>query len=372
MFPTFRLLRFSCLCITLGFGILAALIAGLLTKDLLLASELFALSFLLGMPTFSLLSSKLSFYQSQRAAVLEESAAVGEGAFYEFAATDVVAFDDTDIFGPEDVNLKRFMLYGDRDNMEKAMRQMCALFAVVGGPLDFMFTNAIDNRVRHKSATNTVIEDDGLSGDVMGHRISAGSREYMIRNGIEIPEAARPSDSASDTTKVLYAAEDGEVYAKFYIRYSFSEEFTSLLPSLKEQGIIPLIYTRDPNITNELLDTLTAGADCMRVVKIYRPIREEKVYGRVSARMVTFGDKLNAIVMILLSKKYRAFTEKIRFTELLATFVGLVLAVVFGILGVNPAAVIASVVWQIVWCIVLHYMSISTFLREEKNKNNEE
>ena len=359
--------------ITVGVGVVAGAAAFLLAESIVTAVSVFTLAFLLGTPVFSVLSNKLSFYQSQRAAVLEESAAVGEGAFHEFAATDVVAFDDTDIFGPEDVNLKRFMLYGDRDNMEKAMRQMCALFAVVGGPLDFMFTNAIDNRVRHKSATNTVIEDDGLSGDVMGHRISAGSREYMLRNGISIPEAARGVDATIDTTKVLYAAEDGEVYAKFYIRYSFSEEFTSLLPALKEQGIVPLIYTRDPNITNELLDTLTAGADCMRVVKLYKPKPlDEKVYARVSARMVTFGDKLNAISMILLSRKYRRFSEKMRFTETCATAVGLMLAVAFSILGINAAAVFVSIVWQIVWCVALHYTSTRAFLKEEKNKNDED
>ncbi len=361
------------LAITLGVGVVAGLVAFFLTNSVFTAVGVLTLSFMLGTPVFSILSSKLSFYQSQRAAVLEESAAVGEGAFYDFSSADVVAFEDTDIFGPEDVNLKRFILYGDRDNMEKAMRQMCALFAVVGGPLDFMFTNAIDNRVRHKSATNTVIEDDGLSGDVMGHRISAGSQEYMVRNGIAIPESARSTDVSLDTTKVLYAAEDGEVYAKFYIRYSFSEEFTSILPSLKEQGIVPLIYTRDPNVSNELLDTLTAGADCMRVVKIYKPIpAEEKVYGRVSARMVTYGDKLNAISVLLLSRKYKSFSERISFAELCATGVGVMFAVLLGLVGLNFAAVFVSALWQVVWCVVLHYMSGNAFLREARRKNEEE
>lgn len=358
---------------TLGAGVVAGLVTLFITKSVFVAVSLFTISVLLGTPAFSILSNKLSFYQSQRAAVLEESAAIGEGAFYDFASSDVVAFEDTDIFGPEDVNLKRFMLYGDRDNMEKAMRQMCALFAVVGGPLDFMFTNAIDNRVRHKSATNTVIEDDGLSGDVMGHRISAGSQEYMIRNGIAIPEAARTNDVSLDTTKVLYAAEDGEVYAKFYIRYSFSEEFTSILPALKAQGIVPLVYTRDPNISNELLDTLTAGADCMRVVKIYKPIpAEEKVYPRVSAKMVTFGDKLNVISMLLLSRKYKNFSERMSFTELCATATGLMLAIVLGAIGLSAVAVFVSMVWQVVWCVALHYMSVNAFLREARRRNDEE
>ena len=175
---------------------------------------------------------------------------------------------DTDVFGPKDVNLKRFMLYGERGNMENVIGQMCALFAAAGGPLDFMFSNATKNRTRYKSAANTVIEDDGLSGEVGGKRIFAGSQKYMIRNGIAIPEAARTTDVSIDTTKVLYAAEDGELCAKFYIRYSFSEEFKNTIPLLKKNEDIPIIRTSDPNIDNALLDILTAKSNWMEVVKI--------------------------------------------------------------------------------------------------------
>lgn len=357
---------------TFGIGLVSGVVAYFLAGGLMAAISVFTLSVLLGTPVFSLLISKLSFYQSQRAAVLEESAAVGEGAFYDFSSADVVAFNDTDIFGPEDVNLKRFMLYGERDSMEKAMRQMCALFSVVGGPLEFMFANAIDNRAR-KAATDTVIEDDGLSGDVSGHRICAGTEEYMRRNGIAIPDGASNSAGVGiDTTKVMYAAEDGEIYAKFYIRYSFSEEFTMLLPELKAQGVIPLVYTRDPNISNELLNTLTAGADCMRVVRMYTPLAEEIVYSRVSANMVTYGDTLNAISMVLLSKKYRLFSEKMRFIELCAMGVGLMLTVCFGIVGINSAVTLVSSIWHLVWWAALHYMSSNVFLKDAVKKKDED
>ena len=118
---------------------------------------------------------------------------------------------------------------------------------------------------------------------------------------------------------------------------------------------------------------MTAGADCMRVVKIYKPIpAEEKVYSRVSAKMVTFGDKLNAIGMILLSKKYKNFSERMSFTELCATGIGLVLSLILGIIGVSGASVFVSILWQVVWCVALHYMSHNVFLGETRNKKDDE
>ena len=336
------------------------------------AMSAFTFVFLLGIPTFSILSHKLPYFHSQQSALMEDSAVIGETALFDFAKTDVITFEDTEIFGPDDVNLKRFMLYGDRDNMEKAMRQMCSLFSVVGGPLNFIFAGALDNRVRHSPASNPIIEEDGVSGDVGNHRISAGSEEYMQRHGIVIPEGSNRRETGIDTTKVMYAAEDGEVYAKFYIRYSLSEEFTMLLPALREEGIVPLVYTRDPNVSNELMKRLMAGSDCIRVVKKLTPHPgEDKLYNRLSAAIVTYGDKINAIDLILLAKKYKKLSDRLAVSEIYAMAVGVVLAVVLSLSGMSgvPSAIFG--LWQIAWCVVLHFVSRSSLLRDKsEDKDN--
>ena len=360
--------------IPFGVAAVAALVAYFLSWNPVTAMAVLAIVVMLGCPSFAIIASKVSYFHTQRAALLSDSTAIGEDAYHNFSAIDVFAFEDNDIFGPDDVNLKRFMLYGERDNMEKVMRQMCALFAAVGGPLDNMFSSVIDNRVRHKSATNMVIEDDGICGDVAGHKICAGSEDYMRRNGIAIPTAATAPESgiSLDTIKVMYAAEDGEVYAKFYIRYSLSEEFTMILPSLREAGIIPLVYTRDPNVSSELLATLTAGVGDMRVVKLYSPLKEEKVYNRVSASMVTYGDRLDASGMIVLSKKYNNFSMHVRFAEICAMGVGALLAIVLSIIGFGRATVLVATLWQILLSVALRFLSKTVFLGDARKKNEEQ
>ena len=359
--------------IPFGIGVVGGVVAYFLSWNVVTALSVLLLSIMLGCPAFAILSNKVTYFHSQRAAVFTDSAAIGEDAYHSFSAADVLAFDDTDLFGPDDVNLKRFMLYGERDSMEKVMRQMCALFAAVGGPLDYMFSNAIDNRVRHKSATNLIIEDDGICGEVAGHTICAGSEDYMRRNGIAIPSAAVAPESgvSIDTIKVMYAAEDGEVYAKFYIRYSFSEEFTMTLPSLREAGITPLVYTRDPNVSSELIETLTTGSDCIRVVKLYKPLKEDTVYPRISARMVTYGDKLDAAGMIVLSKKYKKVALHVRFAEICAMAMGVALALVLSVIGFGRITALAAVIWQVIWCIAVRMVSKYAFLKDAR-KNNEE
>lgn len=354
------------LIISLGAALVSGVICFFVPGGIVSALAAFALVFLLGCPALAILSHKISYFDSQNAALAEDSTVVGENSYSDFSDVDVIAFEDTEIFGTEDVNLKRFMLYGERDNIEKAMRQMYSLFSVVRGPLYKIFANALDNKVRHAPAEHMEIEEDGLSGVLAGSRIYAGSEDYMRRHGIILPPTTS-SDVGADTTKIMYAAEDGEVYAKFYIRYSFTEEFTMLLPELKKEGIVPLIYTSDPNLSNELLRTLSAGADCMRVVKrLEKRPDTDKIFRRASARVVTYGDKINAINTILLTRKYKSFSDKLAIVALYAMSIGSAIAAVASLISASaiPSAVFG--IWHILSCLVLRLLSKKVFVGDKK------
>ena len=356
--------------VSLGASVVLALVTFFLPGGTpVLAVSAFALTYLLSVPAVAILDHKITYADSQRTALAEDSTAVGETAYLDYSGVDVVAFRDTEIFGPDDVNLKRFMLYGDRDSMEKAMRQMSSLFAVVGGPLDHIFSSALEKRCH--PASSPIIETDGLSGDVDGRRIAAGTEEYMIRHGIRIPDGAvRQENGGIDTTKVMYASENGEVYAKFYIRYSFSEEFTSILPSLKESGIFPLIYTRDPNVSNELLRRLSAGADCMRVMKrLHHGDEDDPLYRRVSAGMVTYGDKLSAINMLLLSKKYVRISRIFGRIETASMAVGIVASAILSLAVASPIPSVAFGLWQILLASAVRLVSRLTLGRSGEHKH---
>lgn len=360
--------NFTNAAMMMGIGAGLSLVTGLVSffingYSLVAGAQSLAMVFMFSYPVFSILSHKLPLKHIVARAACEESAFVGESSVYEGADVDVFTYEDTEIFGIEDVSLRKVHLYGKAYNTPKAMKQMYALFSVVGGPLDFVFSSALDRKC--PPAEEIVIEDNGISGMFEGHRISAGTEEYMLSHGITIPEDDyRINNSSSDSTKIMYGAEDGEVYVKFFIRYSFSEEFTMLLPDLKEKKIVPLIYTRDPNITADLLKVLTLGEDIIRVMKKYVPRTvEEKTYRRVDSGIVTHGNKDSAINMVLLAKKYAQFQSSFEATELISMIVGAVLAVILalGDMFIIPATLLA--LWQIVWCVVLYVRSKLTFKR---------
>lgn len=357
------------LSVSFGAALVGAIIAFFLGDGWVSAATTFAAIALITVPAASILIHKLPYHRTVLKCESERSTVLGESSLYDYSGVDVITFNDVDVFGAEDVNLKRIIHYGNVDNVMKAMRQMSSIFANVGGPLERIFVNSLDRK--SPPATNAVIERDGIFGRVDGHGVCAGTAEYMTRHGIVLPPDAEASRlGISDSTRVMYGAEDGVVYVQFHIRYAFSEEFTMALPSLKDDRIVALIYTEDPNLSNELLSSLTGGEDNVRIMKRCLPkITEEKVYARISTGIVISDDKLDAVSAILLSKKYVRLMRTLSVASTVATVLGCVLSSLLSIFGLLDITSLAFVGWQLLWCFALYIVSLKSFSVKKKEEN---
>ena len=351
-----------------GVSFVAGAVAFFVFDGWISAASTMTFVFMMATPTVLVLTHKIAYFYSQKEAENQSSAIFGEAAIGDYAGVDVVTFKDTEVFGREDVNLQRIMLYNSSDEISKALRQMSSLFMNVGGPLDLLFSDSLDRKCA--PAENVEIDFEGLSGDVEGKRIHAGTLKYMIDQGVRIPaDATKVDNTISNSTRIMYAAENGVVYAKFFIRYSFSEEFSMLIPSFEEEGIKPLVYTRDPNVNNELLKILTGGADKIRVLKKKNNNSEDNtVYRKVSAGIVTTGDKTGAIGTLLLTKRYVRLMDRITTTELIAMIVGAALAVLCSLGGVNIVPSVILALWQGAWCGVVWFLSRRTLITQNTDK----
>ena len=354
------------LCVSFGAALVGAIIAFFVGDGILDFVTTFAAIFLLAIPAVTALVHMIPFYYSTRRFESEESAAIGESSLYEYSGVDVIALEDVDVFGHGDVTLKRIIHYGGVDNVMKAMSQMSSLFSTVGGPLDFMFENSLDRKC--SPATNVTVEQDGLEGKVDGHNVCAGTAEYMLRHGIELPSDAESSRfGLSESTKVMFAAEDGIIYVQFHINYAFSEKFARSLPSLNSEKVIPLIYTRDPNLSGDLMKALTGSSDSIRVMKKCNlKTGEDKTFKRVSAGIVTSGDKLDAVSIVLRAKKYVKLIKALSIAAIVAMASGCILAAILAIFGALGVSSLVFLGWQVLWCIAFCVVSHGSFSTNKK------
>lgn len=359
------------LFVSLGIALVSAIVGFFIPGGIIVAASVFATVYMISVPAFVVVMHKIPFYQATCEAEREESAVIGEKSFFDYSGIDVITFDDTEIFGKEDVNLQRIKVFGRKENLPKALWQMASLFAVIGGPLAYIFENSADRRV--SPADNVAVDVDGVIGAIEGVEIMAGSAEFMQRRGIAIPRDEGESAN-SQTTRIMYAAEGGEIYAKFYVRYMLSEDFTMILPLLLDDGIIPLVYTRDPNINDSLFRSLTAGKDSIRVLKKQNlPSSEVRLYSRISLGMASLGDKTNIINTILLAKKYTAFQTKLTLSELPVMIGGAMLGLLVSLCAKPPISSLILSAWYIGWSLAVILLGKKIFgKKKEKNKYKED
>ena len=361
--------RNNLIILAISFGV--ALVSGIVMLFMPLggpvsALSTFALVVALSMPAFTILSHKMPYADAEKEAISDESAIIGESALVDYSDVDVVVFEDTEVFGPDDVTLKSAS--DRRSDYLDTMKKMASLFAAVGGPLSRVFENALNKR--YSPATEIAVEDDGLSGVVEGERIMAGTAAYMKRHKVRIPAS---QDIKVGSTRVIYAASNGEFFATFTVHYSFSEEFALLLSAMREKGIVPLVYTRDFNINNEFMRVLTGGSDVIRVMRRYTPVKAPEVYSKINSAMVMKGEKTSAINLILTAKRYTHFQSVIAVTELSAAAVGAGLAVMIAFSNmISSLPTVLLSIWQLGWSVVLAITSRRSFkIRKKDDKNAE-
>lgn len=345
---------------SLGLSLVSAVASYFILDGIVSAAFTFVAVLMLSIPVFTVISHKLPFYQATLEAAEEDTAVVGESTFFDYAGVDVVTFDDTEIFGKDDVVLQRIKVYGRQENFQKALQEMCALFTVVGGPLKYIFEKALDRRV--SAANGVAVDTDGVIGYIDGVEVMAGSEEFMLGRGLKIPYDATVNSSFSKTTRIMYAAEDGEIYAKFYINYRLSEEFTMILPLLLDEGMKPLVYTRDPNVNDSLFRSMTAGTDSIRTLKKQNlPENERRLYQRISLGMVSVGDKTNIINALLLTKKYASLSAKLAMAELPAMIGGALIGLFLAICVPAKISSLLLALWHVAWCAALFFIGKKTF-----------
>ena len=147
-----------------------------------------------------------------------------------------------------------------------------------------------------------------------------------------------------------------------------------LTKSKIDEGVKPLVYTRDPNINDGLFRSLTAGKDSIRVLKKQNlPSSEVRLYSRISLGMVTLGDKGSVINAILLSKKYTSLQARFAFAELPAMCCGAVMGVLLSALVKSPMSSLLLSLWYVGWSIAISLIAKKIFgSNREKLKDKED
>ena len=332
------------LLISLGISLVAGVVMYFIGDGMISAVSTLTLTFYLCAPVALLLSHRLPYYQSVRSACAVGGGVVGETSHYDYAGVDVVCYKDTEIFPKGDVSLKHIILYDTTKEFTTVVEQMSSLFSVVGGPLDILFSETLVKKC--PPADEAFLEDGGIFGRIGDLVLHVGDAAYMSAKGIALPKEKDNRETIDFATKVMYAAENGRIYAKFYLQYKLNSAFKSHLATFAGEKIVTLVYTKDPNVTDALMRHLAGGRDLIRVIKEDASVTMPHKQERVSVGLVSTKGKESAIFLLLLCRRYVRMQKKLLQAFWFALGSGAFLGVMLSVFGLISLPSIIYGLWQ--------------------------
>lgn len=330
-------------------GILIA--TRILTQNGMAAVYAFCVTLSFSFPICSLLLHKLPAVQLFSRAAATRCAVVGEVSALEYCDAGVVAFEDVEAFPARNVRVQRIKLYGDAA-LDRVLYRVAGLFSAVGGPLDGVFRSSTAEVGLSAEVRLLRAEEGGIVASVDGHEVCVGRGEYMLSRNIHM--YYDPDDEKNllgGKINIMYAAEDGHLIAKFYVRYKMDEDFERDVEELHKRGIRTIIRTYDPNITEGLVAGIsyTERFD-VRVVRKTADQQNDFAVDRLNSGIVCKSSCRDILRTLFACRRMCQVIHVSENCNLLVACFGMLLSLLlcaFGVVFSIPSFVLA--VYQLLW-----------------------
>ena len=157
-----------------------------------------------------------------------------------------VVLTDTDLFPPGTITLNGMKTYGE--NLSKVVSYGATLTRASGCGLARLFDGLLrgEGGKYEDLADFSFYEEGGFSGSIHGEAVILGTASFMRKMEVRLPGNLKLHTG-------VFLAVDRQLIAVFAVKYQPSENVDWALRLLKRNRILPILASRDPNITPALL-----------------------------------------------------------------------------------------------------------------------
>ncbi|MBQ2823042.1 MAG: hypothetical protein IJF18_00505 [Oscillospiraceae bacterium] len=218
-------------------------------------------------------------------------AVIGYDCIEEFADTNSILVDATQLFPQGSVNLSAIKVFSDT-RIDEAIVEAASLTNQAGSILKNMFYDIIAGKTELLNPVESYIFEDsmGLCGWINNKRVLLGNRELMINHSIEgIPSVAKEQEYTKNGRSAVYLSISGELSAMFVVELKPSLEVKQALANLQKQEIYTVVRSVDSLVTiNHLSELFDISPEFFKLL----PFRSHKDFDEV----VTYQPKQHATV----------------------------------------------------------------------------
>lgn len=153
---------------------------------------------------------------------------------------------DVDLFPPGTIQLNGIKIYGEE--RAKVASYAAAMAEQSGCGLERLFDSLVHSENARRVTMNDFrfYEEGGWAGEIHGETVLMGTASFMRKMSVRLP-----GDINLKTG--MYLAVDRQLVAVFAVKYNPAENVDFALRMMRSSHIMPILASRDPNITPALL-----------------------------------------------------------------------------------------------------------------------
>lgn len=242
-------------------------------------------------PASAMFISYYPFYKANKVAYYNDCTIIGEGSVEEYSDTEVISFDDVNVFPSINVKVRNVRLFNNC-RIDKVLYYAASVFSATGGPLQDVFEVAT-MEIGHSN--DVEIKETGtgyIEAVVNGKSILFSREDALLRHGISIPEEALSdvSENLSPDCSVMYMIYQQRLVAKMTFSYIIDADFEYILRQLSDSGMYVCVKTFDPNIDEDIINRQVTGEGYpLKVIKYKGTEEITKYSARTEGGIVSRG-----------------------------------------------------------------------------------
>lgn len=239
-------------------SLLVCLVCLIITSSVPAALSALAAALLASVAVGNMLAVNLPMSRLTKTARRAGAMVVGYEGVEALGNVNAVLVDASEIFPRGTVVLEGIKTYQSRDSVQRAVLAASVLVRSIGGPLEGVFEQVInENEDLLPEVENfNYIDGNGMAGTVDGDKVFVGNRNMLINNQIEPPPREDELEFSNGNKQTLYIAVNGELAAMMILTYSADRRRKNEIQRLEDSGVSIVVRTTDPNVKAKLLSKL--------------------------------------------------------------------------------------------------------------------
>lgn len=236
--------------ILLGTAVLSGLLLLITGKGLDKAVCAMTAVLCMGAPLSSTMISGLTSLRLYRSGAAAGAVVPGWEAIQELGGIDTIQVDADDLFTADSVQLQDIRIFkGGR--IDRAILYAASILNQSCQTLQGLFRQIIEDRtdILFPVKDLEIRQGLGISAWCENNRVLIGTREYLEREEIALPEQEyEASHSQNGELQILYLAVSGNLHAMFVLKYVGGRNTARSLAALQKENIHLLVSSKDPSL----------------------------------------------------------------------------------------------------------------------------